>query len=234
MPHASLKCAIVDDDPIAISSLQHLIAKVPNLQLEKSFEQPIEALHYFQEHAIDLLFLDVEMPDLTGIELVKTLQEIPYIIMISAKKEYAFDAFEMNVVDYLQKPVGLSRFMQAINKIQPAKTKVAEQAPTYFFVRADGELRKIAFDQVIYIESLTDYVRIHTVQGNHVVHSSIKSMEEQMPEKDFLKVHRSYIVNLQHVVKIDEGLIICQGTDTVIPVSRANKNTLLNRLNLLQ
>jgi DNA-binding LytR/AlgR family response regulator len=196
----------------------------------------MEAYNYLNAVPIDLLFLDIEMPDMTGIELIKKLgNKRPLIIFTTAKKEYAVEAFELNVVDYLVKPLTQSRFLQAVEKANEAmesrkeEMKVEEQS--FVFVKDNGVLKRISIDDILFLEAMGDYVKVHTAQKFHVVHATLKSIEEKLPPSKFVRVHRSYIVAINKIDFIQEGTITIG--KTTIPVADTHKANLNKRLNLL-
>ncbi|HEU4901779.1 MAG TPA: LytTR family DNA-binding domain-containing protein, partial [Flavisolibacter sp.] len=196
----------------------------------------LEAYNYLNTEQIDLLLLDIEMPGMTGIELTKKLgNKSPLIIFTTAKKEYAVEAFELNVVDYLVKPVSQARLLQAVEKAQEAldsnKEEVKIEEQSFVFVKDNGMLKRISIDDILFLEAMGDYVKVHTPQKFHVVHATLKSIEEKLPASKFLRVHRSYIVAINKIDFIQEGTITIG--KTTIPVADTHKTSLNKRLNLL-
>ena len=196
----------------------------------------MEALQAFNSKQVDLLLLDIEMPDMSGLDLIKKLgNKRPLIIFTTAKKDYAVEAFELNVVDYLVKPISLPRFTQAIEKAQETvesnreEVKVEEQG--FVFVKDNGVLKRISIDDILFLEAMGDYVKVHTGQKFHVVHATLKSIEEKLPLSKFVRVHRSYIVAINKIDYIQEGTISIG--KTTIPVADTHKTNLNKRLNLL-
>jgi DNA-binding LytR/AlgR family response regulator len=231
-----MKCLIVDDNKMARMALRQLVAQVQSLDLVAECSNAMEAYNYLNAVPIDLLFLDIEMPDMTGIELIKKLgNKRPLIIFTTAKKEYAVEAFELNVVDYLVKPLTQSRFLQAVEKANEAmesrkeEMKVEEQS--FVFVKDNGVLKRISIDDILFLEAMGDYVKVHTAQKFHVVHATLKSIEEKLPPSKFVRVHRSYIVAINKIDFIQEGTITIG--KTTIPVADTHKANLNKRLNLL-
>jgi DNA-binding LytR/AlgR family response regulator len=231
-----MKCLIVDDNKIARMALKQLVSQVQSLELVAECSDAMEAISSLNSNHVDLLLLDIEMPEMTGLELLKKLgNKRPLIIFTTAKKDYAVEAFELNVVDYLVKPITLPRFMQAIDKAAEAResdreeVKVEEQG--FVFVKDNGVLKRISIDDILYLEAMGDYVKVHTSQKFHVVHATLKSIEEKLPASKFVRVHRSYIVAINKIDYIQEGTISIGKMS--IPVADTHKANLNRRLNLL-
>jgi len=217
-------------------ALKQLVSQVQTLELVAECTDAMEALQAFNSKQVDLLLLDIEMPDMSGLDLIKKLgNKRPLIIFTTAKKDYAVEAFELNVVDYLVKPISLPRFTQAIEKAQEAvesnreEVKVEEQG--FVFVKDNGVLKRISIDDILFLEAMGDYVKVHTAQKFHVVHATLKSIEEKLPLSKFVRVHRSYIVAINKIDYIQEGTISIG--KTTIPVADTHKASLSKRLNLL-
>ena len=231
-----MKCIIVDDNKMAQMALKQLVSQVQGLDLIAECNDAVEALDVLESHQVDLLLLDIEMPGMTGLDLIKKLGNTkPLIIFTTAKKDYAVEAFELNVVDYLVKPIALPRFKQAIEKAletldsNKQELKVEEQG--FVFVKDNGILKRIAIDDILFLEAMGDYVKVHTSQKFHVVHATLKSIEEKLPSSKFIRVHRSYIVAINKIDYIQEGTISIG--KTTIPVADTHKSNLNKRLNLL-
>ncbi|MDB5198000.1 MAG: transcriptional regulator [Flaviaesturariibacter sp.] len=217
-------------------AMKQLISQVKDLELVKECEDAMEAYHLINAQQIDLIFLDIEMPGMTGLELTKNLgHKSPLIVFTTAKKDYAVEAFELNVVDYLIKPISPSRFLQAVERATEAKAsdkeevKVEEQE--FVFVKDNGILKRINVDDIMYLEAMGDYVKVHTPQKFHVLHATLKSIEEKLPASKFIRVHRSYIVSLSKIDFIQEGVISI--SKSTIPVADTYRTALNKRLNLL-
>jgi DNA-binding LytR/AlgR family response regulator len=231
-----MKCLIVDDNKLARMALEKLMSQVPSLELVKECSDAGEALEVLNNTPIDLLLLDIEMPGMSGLELIRKMSNNrPLIIFTTSKTDYAVEAFELNVVDYLVKPISLPRFRQAIEKANEAmesnkeEVKVEEQG--FVFVKDNGVLKRISIDDIMFLEAMGDYVKVHTAQKFHVVHATLKSIEEKLPATKFLRVHRSYIVAINKIDYIQEGTISIGKTS--IPVADTHKSNLNKRLNLL-
>lgn len=231
-----MKCIIVDDNKMARMAMKQLVSQVKNLELVKECATAMEAYNEITNEPVDLLLLDIEMPEMTGLELIKNLgNKKPLIIFTTAKKDYAVEAFELNVVDYLIKPVAPARFLQAIDRANEAlesnkeEVKVGEQE--FVFVKDNGILKRINVDDILYLEAMGDYVKVHTPQKFHVLHATLKSIEEKLPASKFLRVHRSYIVSLNKIDYIQEGMIAIGKAS--VPVADTYRSALNKRLNLL-
>jgi DNA-binding LytR/AlgR family response regulator len=231
-----MKCLIVDDNKMARMALSQLVVQTPSLELIKECSDPAEALEVLNSIPVDLVLLDIEMPEMTGIELTRKMgKQRPLIIFTTSKTDYAAEAFELNVVDYLVKPIGLQRFKQAIDKanevLESNKEEVKVEDQAFVFVKDNGILKRISIDDILFLEAMGDYVKVHTSQKFHVVHATLKSIEEKLPSTKFIRVHRSYIVAINKIDYIQEGTISIGKTS--IPVADTHKSNLNKRLNLL-
>ena len=232
----TMKCIIVDDNKMARMALKQLVSQVQNLETVAECSNAMEAYNQLANNSIDLIFLDIEMPEMSGIDLIKKLgAKKPLIIFTTAKTDYAVEAFELNVVDYLVKPITQGRLVQAVEKAQETldsnkqEVKVEEQG--FVFVKDNGMLKRISIDDILFLEAMGDYVKVHTAPKFHVVHATLKSIEEKLPSTKFLRVHRSYIVAINKIDFIQEGTISIG--KTTIPVADTHKANLNKRLNLL-
>jgi DNA-binding LytR/AlgR family response regulator len=228
-----MRCIIVDDDKISRELVQDYVADTEGLELLGAFPSAIEANNFLSKNHVDLIFLDVEMPKMTGLELLKSLDEKPLIILITSKEKYAIEAFEYEVLDYLLKPVEYARFVKAFqkakNKLKPMPLdNVTKES---IFIKVDSELINLPFKEVLWIEALGDYINIITAQRKLVVLSTMKNIEEKLPPNEFVRVHRSYFVRLDRIKKISEDIILVE--NKLIPVSKSYKKELLQRLNML-
>lgn len=232
-----MDCIVVDDSVVARKALTVLIAQVGFLNLKKECSSPLEAYNYLKTETVDLVFLDIEMPGMTGLELVKNLKQRPIIILISSKKEYALEAFELNVADYILKPVTLARFMVALDKAKEIydnrdkKIEFSEKDQDYIFVRSNSVLAKIKLNDIQYVQAYGDYVKIFTTEKQNLVHCTLKSIEEKLASGKFYRLHRSYIIAINHIEKIEENEAYIG--KTAIPIGEQYKKELLAKLNLL-
>jgi DNA-binding LytR/AlgR family response regulator len=206
-----LSCIIIDDEPMARKLLEEYIGDTDFLQLTGKAENPIKAKELLNNNKADLLFLDINMPKMSGIEFLRSSTELPLTIMTTAYTEYAIEGFEMNVLDYLVKPFSYERFFKACTKAKeyyelknrPAENKNDSPVPDYFFVKCDGRIEKIFYDELVYVEAMLNYVVLHTETRNLIVYLTIKSIAEQLPENVFLKIHKSTIVNINKIKSIE-------------------------------
>lgn len=199
----NIKCLIVDDEPLAIELIQDHIAKLPYLELAGSCQNALEAFEILKKEPIDLVFLDIQMPMITGMEFVRSLQNPPGIIFTTAYRQYAVESYELNVIDYLLKPITFARFLKAIDKylgtVKPSSAPVPQVAPEtspedHLFVNANKKHVKVRFEEILYVESLKDYIRIHTEEQKITTKEKIGDFADKLPAH-FLRIHRSFIVN---------------------------------------
>lgn len=220
-----IKCIIVDDEPLAISLLEQYVQKIPFLELVFSTENPIEALEYIQNNDSDLIFLDIQMPELTGINFMKIVGAKQKYILTTAYSEYALEGYEHNIVDYLLKPISFERFLKSTLKAQERFSFQEEDA--HFFVKSSGQQHRINFNEILYIESIKDYVNIRTSEEEYIVLDTLKSMENQLSEK-FVRIHKSFIVNLDKVKSIGAKKLVLPEYE--IPIGDSYRANLLDRL----
>ena len=202
-----INCIIVDDEPVARKLLEEYIQDVDFLELKGKAENPLKANTLLDNNEIDLMFLDINMPKLSGIEFLRTSKELPPTILTTAYAEYAVEGFELSVLDYLVKPFSFERFFKAVNKAKDyyeLKTKQPGSIHNnYFFVKCDGKIEKIFYDELLFIEAMLNYVILHTESRKMIVYLTVKSIAEQLPADKFLKIHKSYIVNTSKIKNIE-------------------------------
>jgi DNA-binding LytR/AlgR family response regulator len=226
-----LTAIIVDDEPIARSFLERYCEKTGKITVSGSFPDSESALEYLQSNETDILFLDVEMPGDSGFQLMDKLQVMPKVILTTAKTDYAYDAFQYSVMDYLKKPFSFARFQEAVNKAtESAVEKGPEARVNDIFIKSDGKFTRLNYEDILYIESLGDYVNYCTKDKKFITHSTLKAVEEKMDRQNFMKVHRSYIVNLRKISDIQDHTLLIGGT--VIPISKMLKNVVMGRINI--
>ena len=228
-----INCIIIDDEPLARKGLKEYVADVIFLNLVGEFDNSLKATDLISKGEVQLLFLDIQMPKITGLDFLKTLKNAPPVIFTTAYPQYALEGFEVNALDYLVKPVSFERFLKAAVKAREyyeiRETNVKEEASTeYFFVKSDNKLVRILFDDVLYIEALQNYVIIHTHTKKYITYLTFKSVEEYLPADKFLKVHKSYIVAASKIDSI-EGNDIKIGLQH-IPISRNQKEVVMEKL----
>jgi two-component system, LytTR family, response regulator len=235
----TIKCLVVDDEPVARKGIAGYVEQTPFLSLEGTCKSAVEANEVLHHQKIDLLFLDIQMPDLTGIEFMRSLENPPAVIFTTAYRDYAIEGFELNALDYLVKPISFQRFLKAANKAQShfemqrqnltKPTEVPPAAgPEFFFIKSDGQFIKIKLADVLYFESEKDYVFIHTEQKRYLTLLSLKQLEKELPPERFLRVHRSYLVSLEKIELIDGSNLVIKGKQ--IPVSRTLQDAIFNTL----
>jgi DNA-binding LytR/AlgR family response regulator len=235
-----MKCIIVDDEKLARVIINTLCKEIKNLEVISEFSSAIQALKYLNEHTVDLIILDIHMPNFSGLDFIKSLKNPPKIILTTSDPKFAIEAFEYDfIVDYLLKPVELSRFQKAITKaenkniessVASSKLKSADISND-FYVNIDRRLIKIDLPTIYLIEAKGDYINIKTEDKNYTVHSTLKKIEEKLPESLFLKVHRSYIINIKKIIDIEDNSVLIKRD--VVPVSRTKRPELMKRLDLL-
>ncbi len=230
-----MKALIVDDNAIARTTLAHLAKQVPNLSIINEFSNAIEAYNFLQTNSVDLIFLDIEMPEMTGIELTKNLSgKDTIIIFTTSNKEYALEAFELNIADYLLKPVMPARFLQAVSKAQAIldsrKENVEVTKDEFLFVRDSNITRRLKLDDIFYAEAMGDYVKFYTREKMYAIHGKMKTAEERLPKDHFIRVHRSYIVSVGKIDTLQDGGIMINGK--FIPVADAYRKALNTRMNV--
>lgn len=222
-----IRCIIVDDKPLAIDILEAYTAKVPYLELAFTTQNPLEALDYLRLHPVDLIFLDIQMPELNGLQFIKLAGSNISIILTTAYANYALDGYALNVVDYLLKPIPFDRFYQAVEKV---RLRTPEPAPAHqsLFVKTEYKIQRIPLDDILYIEARQNYVAIETKNGRTMSLQNIKSMEERLPPSRFIRVHKSFIVSLEKIDTIEKSRIFINGT--VIPVGDSYREELFRTL----
>lgn len=223
-----IKCLVVDDEPLALHILEDYISKVPFLQLLKVTTNPIEALQMVQEGNVDLVFLDVQMPELTGIQFLRIANGKAKVILTTAYPQYALEGYELDVIDYLLKPIAFDRFFKSVQKaqgiIQPsAKTEVKPEPQAqndflsdFIFVKTEHKIQKVYLNDILFIEGLKDYISIFTPAERIITLQNMKRMEDALPERHFIRVHKSYIVSLNKIDSIERSRIFIG--DKIIPV----------------
>lgn len=227
-----IKVLLVDDEFLALQLLENFVKEVPHLELVAKTKSPVEAQNILNRENIDLLFLDIQMPTLSGINLLKNLKNPPLTIFTTAYSDYALTAFDLNVVDYLLKPFSFERFLQAVDK---AKTQLPKSTSTnrkegsiFLSVKADGKIVKVFFDDILFIEGLKEYVKIVCEKEYIVTFERLKNLEAILPTNQFLRVHKSYLINTAKVTAMEGNLLII-GTH-FIPISRSKKEMVVKRI----
>lgn len=231
-----IRCLVVDDEPPAREIIRRYIDEVPTLELAGECSNALQAFAFLQQQPVDLLFLDIRMPQLSGIDFLKTLKRPPKVVFTTAYSEYALESYELDVTDYLMKPIPFDRFLKAVNKAFPpgeSKTETAavaeeKKGDAFLYFRADRKMVKVMLQDILYIESMKDYIRVFTTNGTIITKQSITSVEEMLPEKEFIRVHRSYIVSLNSIKTFTSELIEIDKAE--IPIGKLYRNEVLKRL----
>lgn len=237
-----MKCIVIDDENMARAIISKMISDHTDLEVVGTFSNAMEAIKFLNKHEVDVIFLDIHMPDFTGFDFIQTIKNPPQIILVTSDRNFAIEAFEYDcIVDYLVKPLAEDRLLKAINKITQttaSTTKVAavntvetKDTAKEFYVNIDRRLIKVEIASITIIEAKGDYINIKMTDKSYTVHSTLKKIEEKLPKELFLKVHRSYIINTKQIIDIEDNSVLI-GKD-VIPVSRSNRPELMKRLNLL-
>lgn len=227
-----LKCLIVDDEPVARKLLKEYIEDIPFLEVLGEAENPLKGQGLLDRATVDLLFLDINMPKITGLEFLKSSTSLPMVIMTTAYEEYALDGFSLDVIDYLVKPFSFTRFLKACNKAKDyheLKMQTQKQPGNnekYFFVKYNGRIERVLYDDLLYVEAALNYVNLYTRNGKMIVYLTIKGITEDLPADTFIKVHKSFVVNL-HKINSIEGNILHIG-DAEIPISQNHQEEVMN------
>jgi DNA-binding LytR/AlgR family response regulator len=229
-----MSCVIIEDLKVAADFLNRCCEKSEKLEVLGNFPDVPSALEFLDKNTVDLLFLDVEMPGATGFELLDNIAYKPKVILTTSKEEYAYNAFQYNVEDFLKKPFTYQRFLEALDKVmddtKPASANGSNNA-NHIFIKSDGKLVRLNNDDILYIESMGDYVRFVTVDKKYITYNTIKNLEEKVNKEHFMRVHRSYIINILKIDDIRENDLFINGIE--IPISKSLKADVLKRLTIL-
>ncbi len=230
-----IACVIVDDEPVARDVLISFIEKVPNLKLLKSCKNALEAFELMNTQKVDLYFLDINMPEVSGLSLAKMIGKDAKVIFTTAYREYAVDGFNLKAVDYLLKPIAFGRFLESVNKYfetlkvgEVALDKEKTLEAKFFFVRSERKMVKINFQDILYIESLSDYIKIHQVNRIIVTRETITNVEAKLPQSQFLRIHRSYIVAIKSIESYTNEFVEIK--NKAVPISRTYKESILKKM----
>ncbi|MDR1202956.1 MAG: LytTR family DNA-binding domain-containing protein, partial [Tannerellaceae bacterium] len=221
-----IKCIITDDEPVARKGLRGYIEKIDFLTLTGECEDAIQLNTLLKTQPVDLLFLDIEMPELTGLELLSNLTNPPKVIIVSAYEQYALKGYEFDVVDYLLKPVSFDRFLKSANRIHALLQAEQKEENNYIFVKSGGQLKKIRFQDILFIESMENYVIIQTISSKEIVYATLKQVYESLPQPIFQQVHRSYIVNIDQINAIEGNQLNIHSHK--IPITRNFRDKVYN------
>ena len=233
----SIKCIIVDDEPLAIEVIQSHLEKLEDIEVVATCHNAIKAFDILKTQDIDLIFLDIQMPKLTGMEFIKSLTHPPKVIITTAYRDYALEGFELNVVDYLLKPISFERFLKAVSRVYHTEVSSDAQSATgsitsddsYIYLKADKKMVKVRLRDILYIESLKDYVRVKTHEKEVITHQKISYLKERLPEECFMRIHRSFIVATGKIETYSATSIEVPGKE--LPIGRLYKDQVLEVLN---
>jgi len=230
-----INCIVIDDDEACRVLLEQLISQVDGLNHIGSFETGRQAINAFKNSDTHLIFLDVEMPEMSGLDMLANLDIKPLVILTTSHKEYALDGYEYEIVDYLVKPVTLPRFLKAVSKAERRFENLflgnKHGNGNYIFIRKEGVINKVPIGEVLWVEAMGDYVTIHTKDKKHIIHASLRTIESKLPADEFMRVHRSYIVHIGNIKTVEGTSIYIE--NTAIPLGALYKNEFLKRLELL-
>lgn len=225
-----IRCLIVDDEPLARGLIRNHLSKLDNFEVVAECSDAMKALEILHSHKVDLMFMDIQMPQITGIEFLKTLKHPPQVIITTAYREYAIEGFELDVIDYLLKPITFERFLKSVNKFfqvsgseqYSLSSLSSAQDDAFIYVKENKRVVKILLNEICYIEGLSEYVKIHTTEKKIVTKTSMSGMEEKLPESEFLRIHKSYIISLRKIEAFTAVSIEIGGKE--LPVGRSYKN----------
>lgn len=227
-----MHCIIIEDEPLAAEKLKEFIMQVPFLELDKCFENAISGLQYLKSHGTDLVFLDIQMDKLTGIQMLEILSPKPYIIITSAYPDYALKGYELCVTDYLLKPYSFERFLAAVNRIfenfYGKKEKDSKEVPMNLFVKTEYRLENVSLDDILYIEGMQNYLQIHLSGRKIITKQSFRSILEQLPRSQFIQVHKSYVVQLSKIRSVEHNRI--KIAEDIIPIGDVYRNSFFERI----
>jgi len=225
-----MTCIIIDDEPLAVDLLTAYASKIEDLEVIGSFNNPIEALKVLRESTVDILFLDIQMPEITGVEFKKIIHPDIKVIFTTAYSEYALESYDLNAVDYLLKPITFQRFLKAVEKVQnKSVASVNHKDNDYMFVKTEYRHQKLMFSDILYLKGLSDYVAIQPKDSKVLTLQNMKDIEHNLPQNKFIRVHKSYIVSLEHIDYIERNRIIIQGEH--IPIGATYKDAFWDKIN---
>jgi len=220
-----IKCIIIDDEPLAIKVIENHLNEFKNIELVGTYNTAVAAIPYIDVNKIDVIFLDINMPKMSGLDFLRSLPIKPYIIITTAYREYAVESFDLDVLDYLVKPIPFGRFLKSINKVtnrlgleKDKTTDVSFKEEPYIFLKVDKKLMKIKLNDILYIESLKDYIKVITSIGDYLVHKSMTSISEELPKENFLRIHRSFAIAINKITSVEGNSV--EIANRRIPIGR--------------
>jgi DNA-binding LytR/AlgR family response regulator len=227
-----MKCVLIDDEPMDLMAISELIKGYKELEVIGKFQNSVEAKEFVNSNKVDLIILDVEMPELNGLNFIKSIENVEHIILISSNRNYAAESYDYSVTDYIVKPLSKERFSSAISKVKEVDASIKTSSDRDFaFVKDGTKIVRIDFNEILFIEALADYVQINTVDDRYTVLATMKSMQANLPHNDFFRVHRSYIVRKDKIKIIEDNMILMEKKN--IPISRSAKQEFFNTFNFL-
>lgn len=235
-----MNCIIIDDDKLSIKIIEEFVGRTEGLHLVGSFSSAVEAMNSLNQpdaEKVDLIFLDIEMPEMSGIEFLESLDIIPQVIIYSSQEKYALESYEYDVTDYLLKPVQFGRFIKAVNRARERyeKKESPVKESTEIFIKNNGSLVRIKYDDILWIEALENYVVLNTFSEKYTIHFTMKAIADKMPSDRFMRIHRSFIVNFSKIKVIEDNSVVIK-TDSgtkVIPIGKSYRDKLMNDINLI-
>ena len=219
-----IKCIIIDDELLAIEVIENHLKNFDNIETVATFNNPVKAFQILEQEKIDVIFLDINMPQISGFSFIENLTNKPLIVITTAYREYAVKSFELNILDYLVKPIPFNRFLKTVNKIYQqvyVKNSIGDtnlQQEPHIFLKVNKKLIKINLNDIFFIESLKDYIKVITTTGNYVVHKSLTALTEELPQSSFIRVHRSFTISLNKIIALEGNTI--EISDKKIPIGR--------------
>ncbi|MGV8828645.1 MAG: LytR/AlgR family response regulator transcription factor [Breznakibacter sp.] len=235
-----MNCVIIDDDKFSTRIIEDFIGRTDGLHLVGSYTSAVEAINKMSRtdaERVNIIFLDIEMPEMSGIEFLKSLTEMPQVIIYSSQEKYALEMYEYDVTDYLLKPVNYARFIKSINRVKERfeKKETLSKESTEIFIKNNNSLVRVKFEDILWIEALENYVVVNTFKDKFTIHFTMKSIAEKMPADKFVRVHRSFIVNMSKVKSIEDNSVIIRSEtgSKVIPIGKSYKDRLMNDINLI-
>ena len=231
----SIRTIVVEDNPMEAAVLEQYCSTTECINVINSFSAGLPAVEFMINEKIDLMFLDMEMPDISGLEVMETLTYLPQVVITTSNKKYAVDAYDYDVTDFLAKPIGLNRFAKTVEKIQKNfedrnSARLSSEAKE-LYIKSDGKFVRLPYDQILYFENVGDYIKVITTERMHIIYGALKSLAERLQHSRFLKVHRSFIINLDKIIDIEDNSLVIG--NKVIPISRAHKPILFSSINLI-
>lgn len=233
-----MNCMILDDDELSRRIIEEFINKTDGLELTHSCANPVSGINEMKnDDSVDLIFLDIEMPEMTGLDFLDSLSNTPQVIIFSSKGKYAVDSYNYDVTDYLLKPVNYSRFLQAVAKVQKRleEQEADELGKTEIFIKKNSTLVRLKYEEILWIEALENYVIFNTFKDKYTIHFTMKAIEQKLPSKNFTRVHRSYIVNTGSIEVIEDNSVIIKTEESTksIPIGKSYKEKLMKDINLI-